>query len=708
MANWQQLFQLFGYPLVALGIGLESMGIPAPGETILLIAAAAAATTGTGSIVWVILAATAGAIIGDNIAFTVGQRYGRSLIIRAPFINEEKLAHSEAFFHKHGSKTVIIARFIPVVRSVVAYIAGINKMRHRTFTAYNLVGGLLWATIIGSLGFIFGKNLHLVELWLRRVGGIWAAILLLGGLLLWVNQRWYKDERRFRLGRTGTAWAWWQAGWQRLTRQGRRGLLIYGLLLVVSGWATGVLMDDWVEREPELYQRDRLATAWLQLGAEEASPWTEALAWLGDVRALAVVMAATAVFLWRRGRRRNSVLTVVNFAGALALGWGLQVWLKRPLPPAPEPLWRLTAYAFPHLSSLLAVAVYGWLAHLWQLERPWSSRVNGATVAIFLSASVGITGLYLGQANLSDVLAGWSLGFLWLGIPVWASDEKVKQVGHEVKAKAGLMTSRQRLHFLLALTLPVLVLTFIEPPIAQDPSYHNFADQRLVWGVPNFFNVVSNAPFLIFGAMGLFFLWRLRQTGGWPAFVEPVEERPYLIFFIGVAVTSFGSAYYHLNPDNTHLIWDRLPMTFGFMSIFAAVIMERIDRDAGLRLLWPMVAVGIGSVVYWYWSELHLHGDLRFYADVQFYPLMAIPLIVALFPSRYTKGEQVFTIILIYGLAKAFELLDKPVYRLLGDVISGHTIKHLVAALATYWALRMLMLRRPLSPTSVPAPISTD
>lgn len=424
--DWQQLFQLFGYPLVAFGIGLESMGIPAPGETILLIAAAAAATTGTGNIVGVILAAAAGAIIGDNIAFTLGQHYGRSLLTRIPFIDEQKLAHSEAFFHKHGSKTVIIARFIPVVRSVVAYIAGINKMRHRTFTVYNLVGGLLWAALIGSLGFVFGKNLELVELWLRRVGGIWMAILFLGVVLLWANQRWYKNEHRFRLGRTGTVWAWWQTGWQWVMQQGRRGLALYLLLLVVSGWATGVLLDDWVEREPELYQRDRAATVWLQLGAEEVSPWTEALAWLGDVRVLAGVAAVTAVFLWRRGRRRNSVLTVVNFTGALALGWGLQVWLKRPLPPSHEPLWQLTAYAFPHLSSLLSLVVYGWLAHLWQQERKWSRRINAATIAVFLTASVGITGLYLGQANLSDVLAGWSLGFLWLGIPISVSEENAK------------------------------------------------------------------------------------------------------------------------------------------------------------------------------------------------------------------------------------------------------------------------------------------
>jgi hypothetical protein len=478
---------------------------------------------------------------------------------------------------------------------------------------------------------------------------------------------------------------------------------LYVVLLVVSGWATGILMDDWVEREPELYQRDRVVTTWLQLGAEEVSPWTEALAWLGDVRVLAGVALATAVFLWLKGQRRTSVLTMVNVTGALALGWGLQVWLKRPLPPSPEPLWQLTAYAFPHLSSLLAVAVYGWLAYLWQQERDWSSRINGVMVAVFLSASVGITGLYLEQAKLSDVLAGFSLGFLWLGVPLWAGNDKVRQVGIEVKAKAELMTPRQRLNLLLALTVPVLVLTFIEPPLAQDPQYHNFADQRLIWGVPNFFNVTSNALFLLFGIIGLVYMWRLHRQGGWPAFVTLVEERPYLIFFFGVAAASIGSAYYHLDPNNTHLVWDRMPMTFGFMSLFSAVIMERIDRNIGLRLLWPLVAVGIASVGYWYWSELHLRGDLRFYVDVQFYPLLAIPLIAVLFPSRYTKGEQVFTIILIYAIAKAFELLDEPVYHLLDGIISGHTIKHLVAALATYWALRMLMVRRPSEATAASA-----
>ncbi len=706
MTLWQQLFQTIGYPLVALGIGLESIGIPAPGETVLLVAAAAAAT-GSGNIFWVIAAAAAGAIIGDNIAFRLGKRYGRGIMIRLPFIDEQKLAHSEAFFNRHGPKTVVIARFIPIVRSVVSYIAGINQMDSRAFTVYNLSGGLLWASIIGTLGFVFGKNLNVVEQGLRRAGGIWVAVLLLAMFLIWVNHRWHQSERQFEIGRIGTIYVWWLTGLRWLTRQGRRGLLLYGLLLVVSGWVTGVMLDDWVEREPELYQRDRLAADWLRLGASDVPLGVEALAWLGDVRSLAGITLLTAGWLWWRGRRRRSWLTVVNFAGALALGWGLQIWMKRPLPPSPEQAWRLTAYAFPHLSSMLSVAVFGWLAVLWLKHRSWTSRVNGTTVAAFLPLSIGVTGLYLRQANLSDVMAGLSLGFLWLAIPLALAGDDLAQAGRSAKDKAGKMTARQRLHFLLALTIPVLVLTFVEPPLAQDPSYHNFADTRSFWGIPNFLNVTSNAPFLILGLLGLLFLRRLRRAKGWPAFVTLLEERPYLVFFFSVAVTSLGSAYYHLAPDNTHLVWDRLPMTFGFMSLFAAVIVDHIDRDAGIRMLLPMVAIGIASVLYWYWSELHLHGDLRFYVDVQFYPLMAIPLIMALFPSRYSHSEQIYYIILLYGLAKLFEVLDRPVFELLGGSVSGHTIKHLVASLATYFALRMLILRRPAEP-SEPIGLAAD
>ena len=693
--DWRGLYQVIGYPLVALGIGLESVGIPAPGETILVITAAAAAT-GMGRIGWVIVAAALGAIIGDNVAFHLGRRYGRSILNRIAHLSDDQLARSEAFFTKHGAKTVVIARFIPIVRMVSAYLAGINQMSPRLFAFYNVLGGVAWAVLIGSLGFVFGRNLHLLEAVLRQVSGVFAAVVVTGLFFLWLNYRWRQNRLYYRTGRIGIAFSWLQESWQQVVVGGTRWLVIYGLIMVVSSWAVGVLVDDWLEHEPELYHRDQVATVWLKIGTEEVPEWVEGLAFLGDVRFLLGVGLATAVWLWTQKRRRLLLLTVVNVGGGLALGWGLQVWLQRPLPLAIEPYWHLTEYAFPHLPSMMAVVVYGWLAYLWGREQSWSSQVHAGTIAAFLTVSIAIAGLYLAQGHLSDVLIGLALGLLWLGLPLALASGEAAHYRRQVQAKARTMPPRKRLQLLAALTVPVIILTFIEPPIAQDPSYHHFADTRTIGHIPNFYNVVSNAAFLIAGIIGLYFMRQQARTDQPPVFINKEERRPYFIFFIAVVITCFGSAYYHLDPNDKHLVWDRLPMTFGFVSLFVAIIMERVDEEAGLRLLTPLVILGVISVLYWYWGDRAGDGDLRLYVDVQFYPLMAIPLLASLFPSPYTEDKQIFVVILLYGLAKLFEELDRPIFDLLHGFVSGHTLKHIAAAIATGWMVRLLAYRRPI------------
>lgn len=415
--NWEQLIQTFGYPLVALGIGLESMGIPAPGETILVVGAAFAAN-GRLNIFWVILSAAAGAIIGDNIAFLLGRRHGRTVLSRIAHLDEARLARSEAFFARHGPKTVFLARFIPLLRMIAAYLAGINKMPAATFAFYNMAGGLSWAIVMGGVGYFFGQNLPLIEAWMRRIGAVIAVIILLGGFLFWLNYRWRRSEQAFRAGKVGRLFSLFQQGWQGVIQQGQRGLALYGLSLLVAGWLVGELIDGWLDREPGLYQLDRALTPWLRSGVTEAPLWLEGLAGLGDLRWLGgLALVAAGWQLWR-GTGRVAGLTMLNFLGALALGWSLQLWLKRPLPLTFEPAWPLTGYAFPHLPSMVSLVMYTWLAYLWGRRRKWASRVNAGTIAGFVILSQSITGLYLGQAHLSDVLAGLLLGTLWLAIPI--------------------------------------------------------------------------------------------------------------------------------------------------------------------------------------------------------------------------------------------------------------------------------------------------
>src|SRR5262249_33989624 len=162
---------------------------------------------------------------------------------------------------------------------------------------------------------------------------------------------------------------------------------------------------------------------------------------------------------------------------------------------------------------------------------------------------------------------------------------------------------------LLGLMAAALAILPLLPPIPQDPSYHQFADQRTLLGIPNFWNVISNLPFVVVGAIGLWQFGRDRAT---------------LVLFLGIFLTGFGSAYYHWNPNNDTLFWDRLPMALSFMAIFAVAVEERVSARAGAILLWPLVALAVFSLLLWRWTD-----DLRLYGWVQFFPCIALPLFIA-------------------------------------------------------------------------------
>jgi hypothetical protein len=246
---------------------------------------------------------------------------------------------------------------------------------------------------------------------------------------------------------------------------------------------------------------------------------------------------------------------------------------------------------------------------------------------------------------------------------------------------------------LVGIALGIVVLMLRLPPMPQDPAYHHFADQRAWLGVPNFANVLSNAGFAAVGICGLMFL---RRRGSVPAFVDPRERWPYLGVFAGLLLTAFGSGWYHWSPSNAHLVWDRLPMTMVFASLVAAVIAERISVEAGLKLLPLLTAISAATVLQWYFDELHGHGDLRWYAAVQIYSALVL-LLALLLPPRYTRGKDLAVVFGFYLLAKVLEAADRPIFAH-GHLVSGHTLKHLAAAAAGYWILRMLQLREPYTP----------
>ncbi|MDR4514421.1 alkaline phytoceramidase [Nitrosomonas sp.] len=259
--------------------------------------------------------------------------------------------------------------------------------------------------------------------------------------------------------------------------------------------------------------------------------------------------------------------------------------------------------------------------------------------------------------------------------------------------------TRKWLILLLVFSIAVVLLAVTMPPTSQPHTYHQFADQRTLLGIPNFMNVVSNLAILLSGLLGLSYLWRsYRRPDGTEQrhFLTTAEYWPYVVLFASVVLVAPGSAYYHWESNNASLLWDRLPIAVGVSALLAAVLSDRINPRLGLWALPALIFMGAGSVIYWYWSEQQGAGNLNYYIVIQFYSLLLAVLLSLLLPSRYTRGSDINKAIGLYAVAKFAETFDQQIFDL-GQIISGHTLKHLFAALSIWWIVRMLKKRTPVS-----------
>lgn len=248
---------------------------------------------------------------------------------------------------------------------------------------------------------------------------------------------------------------------------------------------------------------------------------------------------------------------------------------------------------------------------------------------------------------------------------------------------------RWRLAVLAVVALAATIAMLAQAPIPQPEEFHDFADARMLFGVPNFWNVASNLVFLAVGAHGLVEYARCRSQ------LDPALRPAYLTVFIGTALICFGSGWYHLAPDTPRLTWDRLPIAIAFMGVFAVVMGEYLGPRWGRRLLAPLLAAGLLSVAHWHYSEAVGRGDLRYYALVQIVPLLLVPLILILFrpvaASNPLPAAYLWGVVILYGVAKASEVYDPELLQFTG--FSGHTWKHLLAG-AGAWLFVLAMRKK--------------
>jgi len=217
--------------------------------------------------------------------------------------------------------------------------------------------------------------------------------------------------------------------------------------------------------------------------------------------------------------------------------------------------------------------------------------------------------------------------------------------------------------YYIILAIEVIAISLMDP-ITQSFDYHHFADQRTFLGIENFFDVVSNIPFLIIGLLGMSFTLkhyrRIPSANSW------------FMVFLGVFLVCPGSMSYHLNPSHQTLIWDRVPMTIGFMAITSALFTYHLSHKKELIFLSLSLFLGFFSI--WYWVYFN---DLRVYVFVQLTPILLIPIFAFTEPALKSVKSMLLGAFALYFLAKVTEKYDQAIFN--NFLLSGHTIKHLLA-----------------------------
>jgi hypothetical protein len=244
------------------------------------------------------------------------------------------------------------------------------------------------------------------------------------------------------------------------------------------------------------------------------------------------------------------------------------------------------------------------------------------------------------------------------------------------------LSHRAKLGVIALSFVAMFVVLFARPVITQDPRFHRFADTRTFLGIPNALDVLTNGLFALAGFLGIREAWnRTTLSTRWS----------WIWFFLSVLLVAPGSAYYHWAPTDESLVWDRLPMSTGFMALYVILLAEYVDRRFQ-RALVPALLTGAASILVWVMTT-----DLRFYFWIQFSSFVTIPIILALFPSRYDRRAGFFLCLGSYAAAKWVELKDREIFAATGELVSGHSLKHVLAALGLFALWWMVKVRRELN-----------
>lgn len=236
--------------------------------------------------------------------------------------------------------------------------------------------------------------------------------------------------------------------------------------------------------------------------------------------------------------------------------------------------------------------------------------------------------------------------------------------------------------YLLGVCLALALLAWLAPPLAQGEHYHQFADQRTWLGIPCAMDVLSNLPFALFGLWGLHVLRRVPAHA-----LDRTQRLLTTLFFVGLLLTTLGSAWYHWVPDDAGLAVDRLGMVFAFAGLLGLGTAACISARAGTGLAWAILLLGPLSV--WVWAH---SGNLLPWVLLQGGGMVLLLVLTWLRPLPGALAVRWGLVIGIYVLAKGLELADHALFAFSAELVSGHSLKHLVGAFAAMPVISALHL----------------
>ena len=424
-----RLVESYGYAVVFLFVAIESLGIPLPGETVLVTAGALAAL-GHLSIWWVIATAAVGGIVGDAAGYWIGRLGGLALLKRYGSVigfDDKKLASVHTFFEKHGPKTVFLGRFIALLRTWAALLAGTAEMRYGVFTFYNVLGGITWAALFGALGYLFGQSLPLLEQYIGQAS--LAAVLLVALVVaLALGWRWFNANRDALTERVVRYWDLFRKRHPRTAKfiaaRFARGeylglhLTVGFIISLAALWLFAAVTEDVVTHDP-LTNFDLALTMWIRV---HTTPLGDriftAVSLIGSPISMAAVGMIGAVIIVMRRKWLELAAWVAGFMGAGVLAYILKIVIQRPRPVGATAFLHGDSFSFPSGHALGSLVGYGMLAYV--IGSNWVTTARGRFRLVIgtavLVVAIGISRLYLGVHYFSDVVGGYAVGVLWLSV----------------------------------------------------------------------------------------------------------------------------------------------------------------------------------------------------------------------------------------------------------------------------------------------------